>query len=382
MSAGGHIAIMRAGSISRTALLIVFLLAAGCASKPPVPIEDIRDRYAAGMQKLTSGDPAGAEKIFLALVLLSKDIPYGNTGMAYVSIERNRYKEALRYADHAIDADHGFVDALAAKGRALTLRARGNNWFAEAHATLAAALGIDPANPRVLYYLGEAYLKSLAFNEALAVYREAAKGGGQFAEAAAARIPVIEPFAGRPPANRRVLAILIDDRIDRSDLCVLLCDDLNLQELLRTRRPEFFSSLYDRYEFQPMAVPQDLVKHQDEHMVCDLLPLRLGDLGIHADLRFYPDRIINRADLALVLQDVLVLVGGDEYLSTHYRGAASPFPDVRPDYYAFNAIMVCAERGIVAADAATGAFRPQDPVNGCVALGAVRRVEALLQENQ
>ncbi len=373
---------MWVGSISRTAFLIVFLLAAGCASKIPVPIEDMRDRFAAGMQKLTSGDPAGAERMFLELIQLSKDAPYGNTGMAYVSLERNRYKEALRFAARAIDADHGFVDALAVKGRALTLRARGENWFAEAHATLAAARDIDPGNPRVLYYLGEAYLKSLVFTEALAVYREAAKGGGQFAEAAAARIPVIEPFTGRPPANRRVLTILIDDRIDRSDLCVLLRDDLNLQELLRTRRPEFYSSLYDRYVFQPMAVPRDLVKHQDERMVCDLLPLHLGDLDARADLRFYPDRIINRADLALVLQDVLVLVTGDEYLATHYLGAGSPFPDVRPDYYAFNAIMVCTERGIVAADAATGAFRPQDPVNGCVALGAVRRVGALFEENR
>jgi hypothetical protein len=80
-----------------------------------------------------------------------------------------------------------------------------------------------------------------------------------------------------------------------------------------------------------------------------------------------------------MLEDILIKVSGDEKLATKYIGTTSPFPDVRSDYYAFNAIMVVTSRGFIEADKATGEFNPNDPVSGADALLSIREFKNQLK---
>ena len=81
------------------------------------------------------------------------------------------------------------------------------------------------------------------------------------------------------------------------------------------------------------------------------------------DGNFYADRLITRAQLALVLQGIMVVLNNDATITTQYVGSQSEFTDVRSDYYAFNAIMFCVNKGIIKADFPSGSFSPQENVH-------------------
>ena len=94
---------------------------------------------------------------------------------------------------------------------------------------------------------------------------------------------------------------------------------------------------------------------------------------------FEPDKLISKGEFALMLEDILIKVSGDEKLATKYIGATSPFPDVRNDHYAFSAIMTATSRGFLEADKATGVFNPLAPVSGADALLAIREFKNQLK---
>jgi hypothetical protein len=87
---------------------------------------------------------------------------------------------------------------------------------------------------------------------------------------------------------------------------------------------------------------------------------------------FVPDKLITKGEFALMLEDVLIKVSGDEKLATKFLGATSPFPDIRNDQYFFSAVMTATSRGFLEADKATGEFKPGDAVSGADALLSIR----------
>ena len=57
-------------------------------------------------------------------------------------------------------------------------------------------------------------------------------------------------------------------------------------------------------------------------------------------------------------------------------GQESRFPDLRADNYAYNALALCLERGLLKiADRRTGAVNPEGPVSGAEALLAIREFQ-------
>jgi len=90
---------------------------------------------------------------------------------------------------------------------------------------------------------------------------------------------------------------------------------------------------------------------------------------------FRPDEPITRANYARVNEGILVLITGDRRLSTQYIGETSPFPDVRSDSYAYNAIALNVDRGIMSADKLTGRFSPDETISGAEALLIVRELQ-------
>ena len=94
------------------------------------------------------------------------------------------------------------------------------------------------------------------------------------------------------------------------------------------------------------------------------------------DHKFFPDQKINRAAYAMMVEDILIKVSGDEKLATKFIGSKSPFPDLRNDLPYFNAVMVCTSRGIMEAkDLTTGEFAPMGTVSGADALLIIRKLK-------
>jgi len=81
----------------------------------------------------------------------------------------------------------------------------------------------------------------------------------------------------------------------------------------------------------------------------------------------------------LMIQDVLVKVSRDRKIETLFIGETSPFPDVRPDMYYYNAARVVVSRNLMQVKRkATGEFGPGDPVLGADALLVLRDLKEML----
>ena len=101
-------------------------------------------------------------------------------------------------------------------------------------------------------------------------------------------------------------------------------------------------------------------------------------LQAYPDGNFYPDRILTRAQYAQANQAILILLSGDKSLIHAYIGQESRFPDLRADNYAYNALALSLERGLLEiADRRTGRINPQGSVSGAQALLAIRQLQNL-----
>ena len=78
--------------------------------------------------------------------------------------------------------------------------------------------------------------------------------------------------------------------------------------------------------------------------------------------------------MALALEDVLIKVSGDETLANKYFGQeSSPYVDVKPTAAYYNAVVNVVSRNLMETDL-TGAFRPDDDLDGAELLLAVVRL--------
>lgn len=110
------------------------------------------------------------------------------------------------------------------------------------------------------------------------------------------------------------------------------------------------------------------------------IELRLRGLGERgADGRMHPNMPLTRAELALVLEDLLALSSGEAAHSHLFLGGVSPFRDLRPDHYAFNAALVVTTRGMLETGKG-GAFEPDRAVQGDEALAAIRKLNERIRE--
>jgi len=76
--------------------------------------------------------------------------------------------------------------------------------------------------------------------------------------------------------------------------------------------------------------------------------------------------------MALILEDILIKLTGDEKIATAFLGhEKSPFPDVKTTSPIYNAVMNMITRGIMEAEL-SGEFNPDKAVTGAEAILAIR----------
>ena len=178
--------------------------------------------------------------------------------------------------------------------------------------------------------------------------------------------------------------ILSIEAITRADLAVLLTQEIRVVELANRRNPNLFGppsplqKTKDNKRNEQAALINDITEHPAEQMIREIV--RIGGMDIFPDKSFRPHELVHRMDFALAIQQVLILVTGNRAIDTAFVGSPSPFPDVKRSHYAFNAVSLTTERGILAADAQTGEFGLNQTVSGVDALTALRRLQAILNE--
>lgn len=363
-----------------TFIVIVILFGCSQSVKKESTVDTPKDHYNNGMQKLETNDLKNAETEFLRAVELDKNSPMGYTGLAFIELSRSNYKIALKHANKAIKKDGNFVDAYIAKGYTIASRKRGDRWFEEALKPFKKALSIEPENEKALFYLAECYDEAQKYTQALEYYSKTSRKNGTFAEQADERIAFVKKLMKAELLSDKGRIIARSDRINRADFCVLLIEELKLKNLLRHNRPELFEKIF-REDFtlktRKINVKSEVENNKAKEWILEIIQIDIPFLDLFPDGNFYPDRLVTKSLFTVVIQGVLALVNDNPTLSTKYIGIDSQFNDIHPDYYAFNAVNLCIEKGIMCFPE-NGSFNPDSTVSGIDAILMLRAVEDIL----
>jgi hypothetical protein len=182
--------------------------------------------------------------------------------------------------------------------------------------------------------------------------------------------------------------IALVESITRADAAALFMEELKIDVLYKKRTPKTFdTSFKDPEKAAQGAKPvkltaKDITEHPLKTDIEGMLEIGVRGLEINPQGNFLPADALNRAEYALMLEDILIKVTGDNALATKFIGSTSPFPDLRSDLPYFNAVMVVTSRGIMEArDITTGEFAPLKPVAGVDALLMIRKIKEELKFN-
>ena len=366
--------------------LFVYLVLSACGPKPierQSPLDTAENQYRRGLTSLERGDIVGAQRAFERARMLDDGYPGTHVGYALVAIRRGDFFRAQKELELALHMDNNFVDAFVAQGR-LSARqgiARGEDpkkWLPDALRAYRLAEGKAPNYPPIHYYRGQSYL----YAQNLALARRAFTrlieiNRGPLVQQAMQKVEQIQMVARAAPGTGVGIKIGLVAEISRAELAVLLLEELKIDVLLQKMGSDHGGNSFRSPKRQPEQIPRaaDIGQSWAKSWIEEVLALRVPGLELFTDQTFQPDHSLTRANYAMVNQGVLVLLSGDPTLATRYIGESSRFPDVRGDFYAYNAIALSTERGFMAVDKRTGKFFPDRTVSGAEALLTIRELQ-------
>jgi hypothetical protein len=175
------------------------------------------------------------------------------------------------------------------------------------------------------------------------------------------------------------------EQITRADAAALFMEELKIDVLYKKRTLKTFDTSFKDPEKAKRGAavnvtPADIINHPLRADIEGVLQLGVRGLEAYPDGSFRPNDLVDRATYAMMIEDILIKVSGDNTLATRFIGGISPFPDLRSDLPYFNAVMVVTSRGIMEAkDITTGEFAPMGPVAGADALLMIRKIKEELK---
>ena len=370
--------------------LQIVLLA--CGPKGAVqqsPLDTADNHYQRGLISFDRGDVMTAQREFERARLLQENFPGAYVGFALVALDRGDFFRARKELGMALHKKNDFIDAHIAMGRVATAEGvaraeAATKWLPEALRSYRKAKESDPLYPATFYFEGQSYLQAHNLPLARASFTRLIElNRGPFVARAMSQIEQIQMIERAAPGTQVGTKIGLVKEISRGELAVLLLEELKLADLMIKRRPLQDRRKEDGRSFQApgerddnsAAEAIDLAHYWAKPWIDEVVALGVPGLELFPDRTFQPEQPLTRANYAMVNQGVLVLLSGDPSLATRYIGEQSRFPDVRGDFYAYNAIALSTERGFMKTDKRTGLFYPDRTVSGAEALVMVRELQ-------
>ncbi len=375
-------------AVMATALMFAV---AGCGPKaaPSTSVMDTPEyHYKNGLRYLDKDQIDEALKSFDRAIALDPKAPLGYIGKGLALGKKGEFKQAFENMDKGKSLDKKGIEANIGMIRLYSMQ-RAKDWVQEAESEFKAAQKKDPNSAPLHYYMGMAYKVSFDFDKAAGMFRKVLDMNKEFTNEANAEWALIQKIQRAAPGTEIGKKIALIDKIDRADMAALFDQEMNLEKLFTKRgvktydtsfkAPVESSTKMETETTTKMEAATDIADHWLKPSIDAVLKLQIRGLEAGPNHKFEPDKLITKGEFALMLEDILIKVNGDEKLATKFIGATSPFPDVRNDHYAFNAIMMATSRGYLEADKATGEFRASDPVSGADALLSIREFKNQLK---
>lgn len=370
-------------------ILAILFCITGCGPKP-IDQESILDtadnHYNQGMRELRADRLDGAAEEFNRAIALDPDYPGGYVGMAMVMAHKGEFKDALDWVDKGISKDDEFIDGPIIKGVIITMEKKGDKWLEKAVDQFEKALKIDPESEKAVYHMGLAYKEAYDFTNAVTAFGKVVAMKGDYAGPANYEWELVQKIVRAAPGTEIGAKIALIDEIDRADLAVLFVEEMKLLEILEKKQPKTYDTRFrppedptkmETMSKEAMAAATDIEGHWAKNWIEGVI--KAGAIDPFPDHTFRPDDKITRANYAMFLQNILIVVTGDQSLATKYIGTTSRFPDVNSSHYAYNAICLSVDRGIMKADTMDGAFGMADAVSGADALLIIRDFQNALR---
>jgi len=384
-------------------LFLGIILVYGCAkpiAKCTQPEDNSLHHYLRGMELLEQGKVQDAEAKFDRALYCDEKYGPAHAGLAIVNAERaktqkepgyrqtdtdkamDHLKHAKKYADTKEDE---FAYHVAGLRVFTTLKTK--NWLKEAQDHFEDAEDVKIDERKLIYYegkeaahyfMGIAYLEAREFQKARDKFSEtlSMKKEGKWNEKADKgwkRVDKIVRAMGGITLGDVGKEIAVRESVNRGDMAALLADELKIDKLFAGRIP--VKSEIDKLKAE--FTPADVLSHHFKEEVLTMMKWGIRGLEPQYDQTtkanlFKPDNGVTRKELALVLEDILVKLTGDEKIATAYFGQErSPFPDVPVTAPWYNAVMNMTTRGLMEPEI-SGEFRVNDLVDGAEAILAIR----------
>ena len=363
------------------ASIISLIFIISCGTKPQSDVDTPEYHFKAGMRAIENGDFQQAIKSFQRSVDLDKKfaLGYGGLGLAHANLGNN--KDAKNFASKCASRGSKDPEALSLSAQVwITMRFSEKRWFKRAEDYLKTALKRDKEHEGSQYWFGVAYLYNYQFDEAEDYFRKVVNKRGEYSRKADSKWKLSQKIVRAMPGTPAGKKVALKERINRADLAVLFAEELKIGVLF-DRMPvqsSGFQTPSQASQTATVVVPNDSRDHWAETWIKDMI--RYGIMNVEPDGNFYPDDDINRANYAMAVQRLLVVATRDESLETKYFGEAqSRFSDVPASHFAYNAMAICTERGIMEIDMMNNRFNPTGDVTGADALLIIRNLQNSLR---
>ena len=369
-------------------LIFSLLLIGACtpkARKAESALDTPEHHVFSGMKLLEKENYDDARREFNLAIQLDSKFSSAYTGLGLVNGYQGNFKEAFDNAKKGKELAKTNDDKVNAQVGLMRIYSmeRKSDWIDEVESTFKDAININPKSSAAHYYMGEAYKLSFDFDKSGEMFKKVLDINDKYLIEANNQWKLVQKIQRAAPGSIIGKKIALIDKITRADIAALFVQELKLEKLYEKRSPKKFDTGFkapstafaaDRIEKTEAAT--DISNHVLRTDIQTVLNIGVKGLEPYPDHTYRPDDVITRASYAIMVEDILIKVTGDDKLSTKYIGNKSPFPDLRSDLPYFNAVMVATTRGIMeAVDLTTGEFAPMKPVSGADALLIIRKLK-------
>ena len=361
------------------------LFIAGCGPKATSQsdVDSPEYHYKAGMRYLESEDYESAIRSFQRSVDLDKKFALGWGGLGLAYGLTGDLKTGRKHMDTAVGRGKKDPDVRVLAGRLwIAHKDDSKRWLKRAVDEFDTALKRKDGHEPAIFWKGMAYLYNYDFSLAEAEFRTLVERKGEYAGRADEMWALSQKIVRAQPGTSAGKKIALKSKISRADMTVLFIEELNLTELFKRFMPPSTSSGFQT-PAQMMSqgnapLPGDVRGSWAEGWIEEAM--KLGVVEADPDGNFYPAESVTRAGYARAVARILTMVTRDQTLETRYFGEnPSRFSDVSSSHFAYPAMALCSERGIMKADLVTGGFNPAGSVGGADALLIIRTVQTSLR---
>jgi tetratricopeptide (TPR) repeat protein len=359
------------------------------AVKPVSEMDTPEHHFYTGMKFLDQGKYVDAKGEFDRAIALDLKYSKAFAGNGLVSAYQGDIKaanESMKQAWKFAKKDDEKIFVHVSRIRLYTLGKAEKDWIKDARSEFEKAIAIDPKNPAAYYFMGIAYKNALDFANAGQMFKQVIDINRDYVKEADAEWNLTQKIQRAMPGTITGKKIAILERINRADAAALFMEELKIDVLYRKKTVKTFDTAFkdpEKAKAQASAPPITATDIANYPLKADIEGiLRIGVRGLEAypDGSFHPNDMVDRATYAMMLEDILIKVSGDNSLATKFIGSASPFPDLRSDLPYFNAVMVVTSRTIMESkDLLTNEFAPLGPVPGVDALLIIRKLKEELK---